>query len=126
MPKKITLQSLEKNLVVFNKIYDAVRIVDPKGKQILMQRENDVYETDETCYGFWNCGSICDNCISIRAHNENKSYVKLELGQDSIYMVMAIPVESEGRSIVVELLKNSTDSFLLATLEVSRNQCLRL
>ena len=35
MPEQITLSRLKNDLVFFNKMYDAVRLVDPVGKRVL-------------------------------------------------------------------------------------------
>lgn len=113
MAERITLEKLEKGLTFFNKMYDAVRIVDPVQKKVLESRGCSIEDTNEICYTYWLNGRICDNCISVRAYHENKSYMKLEQNANLIMAVTALPVETAERPIVLELLKNATDSMMI-------------
>lgn len=60
-------------------------------------------DTDEICYAYWENGRICENCISVRAFRDNKSYMKLEQKQNVIMMVTALPVEAE-HPVILELI----------------------
>ncbi|MDD2216670.1 MAG: GGDEF domain-containing protein [Parabacteroides sp.] len=115
MIKKITLNMLEKELAFFNKMYDAVRVVDPVRKQVLQSRGCTIIDTDEICYKYWKSQKICDNCISVRAYQGNKSYMKLEQSFDSIMLVIALPIENTTSPVVLELLKNATDSMMIGS-----------
>lgn len=101
-------------LKIFDSLYDAVRIVDPSSKKVLILSGEEIIVTDHTCYAFWNKDSLCDNCISIRAFHENKSLIKIEKKGKEIIMVTAIPIKLNGDAVVVELLKDVTDSILLS------------
>lgn len=72
-------------------------------------------EGADPCYSYWENGRICDNCISIRAHLENRSFVKMEKKQNSVLLITAMPIENAGRPAVLELLKNATDTMLIGT-----------
>lgn len=113
MPEQITLSALEHDLIFFNKMYDAVRLVDPVRKKVLEYRTNNVSETEDVCYDYWQSGEICNNCISVRAHHENKSFMKLEQKPDKIMLETAIPIGTDEGSITLELLKNVTDSMMI-------------
>ncbi|QAT43690.1 GGDEF domain-containing protein [Aminipila luticellarii] len=115
MAERIALDKLEQNLVFFNKMYDAVRLVDPVHKKVLEYRDRSMGKTSRICYDYWGNGGICDNCISVRAHCENKSYIKLEQDQDAIMLVTAIPIETDDTAAVLELFKNATDSMMIGT-----------
>ncbi len=115
MPEGIMLKKLEKNLAFFQKMYDAVRLVDPIRKEVLEFQGFVMGEKKEVCYTYWQNGKICDNCISVRAYHNNKSYMKLEQGPDFIMMVTALPLEIAERPVVLELLKDATDSMLLGS-----------
>ncbi len=101
------------NLQLFEKMYDVVRLVEPLGKQILLYNDGNVSEFSERCFAYWGKNKICDNCISMRAYNENKSFVKVEYSGNRILTVLAIPVESSKGRIVVELMKDTTDSLII-------------
>lgn len=115
MNKEITLDKLEENLAFFNKMYDLVRIVDPISKKVLEWKGSFIDTTGEICHKYWENGKICDNCISVRAHNFNKSFMKLEQNLKSTMLVTAIPIEGADGPIVLELLKNATDSMLIGS-----------
>lgn len=125
MPEQITLSQLEKNLIFFNKMYDAVRLVDPVRKKVLERRECGAAETAEICYDYWKSGKICENCISVRAHHENKSFMKLEQNPEVIMLVTALPVEAAEKPVVLELLKNATDSMMVGTGEYNDGREMR-
>lgn len=111
----ITLERLKEQLMFFNKMYDIVRLVDPVEKKVLDYQMNSLSQTDTVCYNYWENGQICDNCISIRAHYNNNSFMKLEQGPDFVMMVMAIPVEGAEQPAVLELLKNATNSMFFGS-----------
>ncbi|MGI6161672.1 MAG: GGDEF domain-containing protein [Christensenellales bacterium] len=115
MDNSITLNKLEENLELIKKMYDLVRLVDPVKKAVIQQQEGGFEDEGSVCYDYWKNGRICDNCISVRAHLENKSFVKLEQNPDAIMVVTAVPVERQQRPVVLELLKNATHSMMLGT-----------
>lgn len=124
-PERITLGRLEEHLAFFNKMYDVVRLVDPVQKTVLEYSERGVGRTSEVCHDYWQSGKICDNCISVRAHCDNKSYMKLEQNPDAIMLVTAIPVDAAGTPTILELLKNATDSMMIGTGEYNDGQAMR-
>ena len=75
----------------------------------------------EACFGIWGKGTVCKNCISMRAYNENDTFIKIETSLDKIIMVTAIPVKIEDRMVVVELLKNVTKSMILGDRELTES-----
>ncbi len=115
MNEQITIEKLEDNLEFFNKMYDVVRIVDPINKKVLEYKGKLIIGTEEVCHGYWKDNKICDNCVSIRAHNNNKSFMKLEQNPTTTMLVTAIPIENSNPPIVLELLKNATDSMLIGS-----------
>ncbi len=115
MPELISLNQLEENLDFFHKMYDSVRLVDPLNKKVMDCRSSLALDTKEICYNYWGTGKICDNCISIRAHQENRSFIKLEKNGSSILMVTALPILNTDQPVVLELLKDATDSMFMGT-----------
>ena len=73
----------------------------------------------ESCFGIWGKVEICKNCISMRAYNENETFIKIESSPEKIIMVTAIPVKVEERTVVVELLKNVTKSMILGDIKLT-------
>lgn len=101
------------NLQLFEKLYEVVRLIDPLAKKVLLYNKGNAKELSSNCFDLWGKNKICDNCISMRAYNENKSFVKVEYGQNKVYTVLAIPVELYDRQVVLELLKDTTDSLVI-------------
>ena len=125
MPEPISLNKLQQNLVFFNKMYDAVRLVDPVRKRVLEYRDCMIGKTAEICYAYWENGHICDNCISVRAHHDNKSYIKLEQNPDVIMLVTALPIENAEEPVILELLKDATDSMMVGAGDYNDGQAMR-
>lgn len=109
----ITLDRLEEHLFFFHKMFDVVRLVNPVIKKVIDYRNGNIHEIDEVCFGYWESGEICDNCISIRAYLSNKFYMKLEQADSAIMVVTAIPLEGTQQPAVLELLKNATDTMMV-------------
>lgn len=124
MPEQFNLSTIEKNLNFIHKMFDAVRLVDPVRKKVLEYHGSGVAVTDDVCHAYWKNGRICENCISVRAFRDNKSYMKLERKQNVIMMVTALPVGAEP-PVILELIKNATDSMMIGTGEYNSGQMLR-
>lgn len=122
MTGKVTLDKLQENLKFFNKMYDAVRLVDPIRKRVMECRGSGAGETCEVCYDYWGNGRICENCVSVRAHREQKSFIKLERGPGVVMLLTALPVESAEPPVVLELLKNATDTMLIGSGEYNKGK----
>ncbi|SMC91203.1 GGDEF domain-containing protein [Papillibacter cinnamivorans] len=125
MRAPITLKELEDNLLFFKKMYHVVRLVDPVQKVVLEKHSCAVGETAQICHDYWERGSICDNCISIRAYLENDGFVKLEHTPEAVMMVMAIPILCCDRPVVLELLKDATNSILVGSGEYEQGHMMR-
>lgn len=108
-----TIKEVVSKLTTFDKMYQQMRIVDPIKKRVLSHEENHLIETKQSCYGIWNNNEICENCISMRAYNENDTFIKIEYTPNKIFMVTAIPVELNNIKVVVELLKDITKSMVI-------------
>lgn len=99
-------------LSIIEKMYEQIRLVDPILKKVIIIKENTVHEFTGKCFDLWGLNKVCENCISIRAHNENKIFVKVDYTPEKIYVVTAVPIDLCNRRIVIELLQNTTDSLV--------------
>ncbi len=97
---------------LLNKISDVTRIVDPLQKKVIEYNNNLAIVEEIHCFDFWGKNKVCDNCISIRAYNDNTTYVKIEYKKDKTYMITAVPYCFDGRRIVIEIIKDITKSVL--------------
>nr|WP_319214715.1 GGDEF domain-containing protein [uncultured Trichococcus sp.] len=117
-------QTLISQLITFDKMYEQVRIVDPVNKAVLFvknKNQEELMPVREACFGIWGKGEVCKNCISMRAYNENDTFIKIETSPDKIIMVTAIPVKIEDEVVIVELLKNVTKSMILGDRELTES-----
>ena len=108
-------------LTAFDKMYEKVRIIDPVNNIILIYGEKGIVERTESCYKMWCNNGVCENCISMRAYNSNDTFVKIDYTKDKIFMVMAVPMEFKGKRVVVELLKDVTNSMIMRDLRLEDN-----
>lgn len=94
---------------IFNKISDITRIVDPLQKKVVEYKNENAYIHDVSCFDFWGKNKICDNCISMRAYNDNTTYLKIEYNKDKTYSITAVPHDLSDRRVVIEILKDITN-----------------
>ncbi|MPM86424.1 hypothetical protein SDC9_133513 [bioreactor metagenome] len=111
--KPMTIEEIRKNLDFFHKMYDVVRLVDPVEKKVLDYRGDMPCRSTDACYDYWENYQICNNCISIRAHLNNQSFIKIEKNKNHVFWVNAIPVQNAERPVVLELLKDAADTMLI-------------
>lgn len=108
------VQDIINEMQIFKKYFTDVRIVDPLYKKVLKVRDVNgekilEEEKNKSCYDFWEDCQSCFNCISMRAINENESFVKFEEVGKKIFMITAAPVKIAGRILALELLKDITN-----------------
>ena len=96
-----------------SEIYDDMRVVDPVDKKVYELKEGKIIKSDLACFKFWGRNRVCDNCIALRALNENDSYVKIENNAKKAYIVTAIPLTFYNKKLVLEILKNITKSLFI-------------
>ena len=111
--KPMTVEEIRKNLDFFHEMYDVVRLVDPVEKKVLDYRGDVLSYSLDSCYDYWGNYQVCDNCVSIRAHLNNQSFIKMDKTKNKVFLVNAIPVKSAERPVVLELLKDTADTMLI-------------
>lgn len=121
---RITLDEIKDKLDFFHKMFDAVRLIDPLHKKVIECQDSDMMITKEVCYHYWGDKKICDNCISMRSYQEDKSLVKMEKSQNAVFLVTAIPITTNESPAVLELLKNVTDTMFVGSGEYNKSEML--
>lgn len=106
------IQDVFDKLHIVENLYDKIRIVDPVNKRIIELGKQEESEFPISCFTFWGKNKACVNCVSMRAFHENQTFVKFEYTSNEIYMVTAIPAKINDRTIVIELLKNTTNNMI--------------
>ncbi len=113
-------EALMDKIKVFEKTYDVMRIVDPLKKRVIEVRGNECLTSDTICHDYWERGHLCDNCISMKAFNEDDTFFKVEYKNNNVFMITAVPVKVKGFSLVVELLKNISNCMLIEEKDADR------
>ncbi|MBH1940846.1 GGDEF domain-containing protein [Mobilitalea sibirica] len=98
-------------LNIVDKLYDKIRMIDPVLKRVIHDNTEAV-ELPVKCFEFWGNNKKCENCVAMRAYNDDKTYVKIESTQNDVFMLTAIPVNLHNRRVVIELFKNITESMV--------------
>lgn len=102
---------------LLNKLSDVTRVVDPFEKKVYEYKNEEVAVNELHCFDFWGKNQVCENCISMRAYRDNSTYVKIEYAQEKTYLITAVPLEAESKRIVIEIIKDITNSILFDTVD---------
>ncbi len=95
----------------FYKLFDVVRLVDAQeGKQLEYTADGIIVETAIHCTDVFNSSERCKNCTSVRALYAGKTMIKLEYVGGAVLLIFSVPLQHEGRNIVIEMVKNISDS----------------
>lgn len=113
----IKMNEIKQHLEFLKKMYQVVRIVEPSTKKVFVNEGDLSAYKDGFCYSFWEIGSYCENCVSYRARIEDDIVYKLEYAPDKVFMVTAMPIKTEEKVVVIEMLKEITDSIVIDTLD---------
>lgn len=120
MNKPMTYEELLEKQEFIKLLYDDVRIVDPVEKTVLaggktLQLQTD--GSDAACHDLWDRGALCANCISMRAINEGKSFIKIDYDGKTPYLVTALPLRLADRTVALELIRKVEDPEMLGDFE---------
>lgn len=107
-----------------NQLFHQVRIVDPI-KKIVIAENGEKTNENKKCFHLCNKDTICENCISIRAYNENTSVMKFEYIDNKIYMIMATPLNKVESSYVMEAIRDISDCKIVEVVEDKRVYALK-
>lgn len=94
-------------------LFDKVRVINPLKNEIIHIFSKGVNESDGKCYSIWNKSNMCENCISMRAYNENKVFTKVEYNDNRVFAITAITMNKGREHYVIECIKDITDSMLI-------------
>jgi len=115
------LELTKERLSIFKNLYDTIRIVDPINRTVVNFGEDGNEIVEGQCYGFWKTDGYCKNCISMRACLENDTFIKMEVTDGEIFLVISSPVTIENKVYIVELIKDVTQTGSIINNEKSIN-----
>lgn len=105
------IDEVKKRLSIFKNLYDVIRIIDPVRKETNIVIEgNEIQEIHKTCYASLKKKGICENCISMRAYINNDTYIKIEYDKEKVILIIATPIEIDGKIFIAEILKDITQN----------------
>ena len=107
----VTGRQLADSMQSMSRIFDVVRLVDPKRSEIL-QLNTDGTFSDRVlpCFPAWNHGKRCSRCISRRCMEEKTRMSRLELTDECAYQLISRYLVVDGRECVLELGSRLSDS----------------
>ena len=100
---------------ILEKAFDHIRVIDPLEHTVLFHNGADSVSTGFHCFELLGKNKVCENCISIRAYHDDKTYTKIEYNKDNVFFIIAIPVDLPDRRVVIEIIINATSSLILET-----------
>jgi len=123
LPELLNVDSLMNTIDTLSNIYDAIRIINPVTKKIYYSKtsSHENILNDAPCYSYWNSNKICQNCVSMKAYNTESTSIKIEQKNEDTYIVMAVPIWIENEKLIVEFIKNSSNSLTLQDVELNLN-----
>lgn len=108
-------QEVLSKINIINSLCESIRLIDPLRNEVLDFEGNPVEPEDQPmlCHSVWPGGGACENCISMRAFSENRIFMRLEHAGDNLFLVIAVPVELNGKKVVAEMLKDVTGTMIM-------------
>lgn len=101
---------------LLEKLYDIIRYVNPVAKSTNEKVSEFIINASEVhCFSIMHSKEVCNNCISMRALNENKIIMKFEYSNGKLYLITAVPEAQNNR--VLELIRDVTEEHLLENID---------
>lgn len=107
----VTGRQLAASMEGMSRIFDVVRLVDPKRGEILQLNADGTFSDRVLpCSPVWNHGKRCSRCISCRCMEDKTRMSKLELTDECAYQLISRYLVVDGRECVLELGSRLSDS----------------
>lgn len=115
-----SIKSMDEKLKSFcsgEMIFELYRLVDPYTYEVFdySGEQNEFLKDSNDCFEILNRTVPCENCISRRSCDENKQYIKVEELNGDALLILSVPIILENRKLSLELIKNVTDSMVVAS-----------
>lgn len=90
-------------------LYDIVLLLDPVQKTVLCAKGEPMKDCTY-CFEYLCKDTYCYNCIGMGAFHREQPLYKLDYGEDSYFFVSAQPVIFQGRKLIIETVKDISQS----------------
>ena len=104
-------QELDEMMFQLRKVFDIVRLVDARGREISPTGEKMCARGG--CYAVWDREKRCEDCVSAMALRERSKRTKLVMKGDELYQVIAKYVEVDGAPYVMEMVQKVSGELML-------------
>lgn len=102
--------------------FDVARIVDPIKNVVPFSEGLDKTPVEVACYGYWRDKGVCDNCISVRAIEEDKTITKIEYDENGAFLVISTPILIDNEKYAIEMLLNIKEINTIRDLNKENNE----
>lgn len=117
------VRDLESYLKGLNNIFDAVRIVNPKRKEIAYESLGvETIHREGRYQQHWDKVQSNGDSISTEALREEKTLTKIEYIGNSVFIIMATPMIFGDDIYIVEMLKDITETRYQINLEPRKSK----
>jgi putative two-component system response regulator len=106
-----SIEEMQLCMQEFRKFFQVVRLVNPSEmREIFFDAQGHVQSSKHNCYEVWRRDGRCENCTSARSCTQKRSFVKFEFIEDDMFFIISQPVIVDGKSFVLELVRNVSAS----------------
>ena len=107
-------KKIVKILEYLEMIFDSVRLIDAElSLQYILDENHQICKLPNKCYEFWNHKDRCGNCICQKALSTKQKLSKFEFLDDKICHVVAVGININDKTYVLELLTKIDDKTIL-------------
>lgn len=109
--EKCTEDNIAHLLNDLSRVFEVVRLVDPKTNEIVELNEGGkVIPTPIHCYEIWGRNEPCENCISSRSLEGKEWVTKLEMRDRQMYFVLSKHINVNGRTCTLEIASHEDEA----------------
>ena len=109
--EKCTEDSIAHLLKDLSRVFEVVRLVDPKTNENLeLDKDGKVITTPIHCYEIWGRNEPCENCISSRSLEGKEWVTKLEMRDRQMYFVLSKHINVNGRTCTLEIASHEDEA----------------
>ena len=109
--EKCTEDNIAHLLNDLSRVFEVVRLVNPKTNEILeLDKGGKVMTTPMRCYEIWGRSEPCENCVSSRSLEGKEWVTKLEMRDRQMYFVLSKHINVNGRTCTLEIASHEDEA----------------
>lgn len=121
-----TIEEAKKLMNGLSNVFDVVRLSHPENTTVVEIDENDnLIESDYSCYRVWKKCNRCDNCISQKVLKRDERITKYEFVDDDIFFIVASPMRITDKNgqvndLSLELVCKVTNELMVDVIGINK------